>query len=68
MTTTQSAFHPMRGHVIEGCVVLCDNGDHLTVKSTMRGWSLVDQDGRSHGHDMTAYQLADAVANHGRAA
>lgn len=68
MTTTQSAFHPMRGHLIDGCVVLCDNGDRLTVKSSMLGWSLVDQAGRSLGTDLSAYQVADAVIQHGRPA
>lgn len=38
--TTQTEFHPMRGHVIEGALVTMDNGDTLKLRATMNGWVL----------------------------
>ena len=39
-TTTQDAFHPMRGHVADGVTVKMRNGDIVTVKAVMNGWQL----------------------------
>jgi hypothetical protein len=53
-------FHPMRGHVEDGTVVLFANGSELTIKSGMRGWRLVDGSGAdaapesSSAHELTA--------------
>ena len=49
MDTTQQAFHPMRGHMTDGCRIACDNGDELVLKNTMYGWELVDQNGKRIG-------------------
>lgn len=40
MKTTQDAFHVMRGHVSDGCQVVMNNGDIVTIKSVMSGWQL----------------------------
>lgn len=40
------AFHPMRGHVADGVKVGFQDGSVLTVTSTMRGWTLIDESGR----------------------
>jgi len=45
-TTTQDAFHSLRGHVADGVQIAMNNGDTLTVKAVMGGWQLVDQNGR----------------------
>lgn len=39
-------FHPMRGHVADGVKVGFQDGSVLTVTSTMRGWTLMDESGR----------------------
>ena len=63
-TTTQSQFHPMRGHVDAGVSVLMDSGDVLIVKPTMRGWTLVTpSDDRVCPADQSAAQIADFIAN-----
>jgi hypothetical protein len=38
-------FHPMRGHVEDGAVVMFSDGSELTLRSSMRGWKLIDQAG-----------------------
>lgn len=48
MKTTQDAFHPMRGHVADGCEITMRNGDVLTLRATMQGWQLVDAQGRPY--------------------
>jgi hypothetical protein len=63
--TTQAAFHPMLGHVEDGCEIACSNGDTLTVRPSIRGWCLINQRGEQVGRDMNAWQLADAVVSHG---
>lgn len=46
MQTTQDQFHPMMGHVADGCVIGMRNGEVLTLKSVINGWQLYDQEGR----------------------
>lgn len=41
-----SAFHPMRGHVAAGVVVLFGSGERLTVNASTLGWELRDDAGR----------------------
>lgn len=55
----------MLGHVSDGCEVVCDNGDTLTVRPSIVGWSLVNQRGERICTDMTAWQLTDAVVTYG---
>lgn len=47
-TIKAEAFHPMRGHVADGVKVAFPNGSILTVKATMRGWTLMGGDGLQH--------------------
>lgn len=52
-----AAFHPMRGHVADGVKVAFPNGTVLTVRATMRGWTLVDDHGQQQTtptHDAAA--------------
>ena len=44
-TTTQAAFHPMRGHVDDGVTVKMNDGSTLTIRPASRGWKVVDSDG-----------------------
>ena len=46
MRTTQREFHSMRGHVVDGCEVVCESGAVVTLRSAIRGWDIVDTDGR----------------------
>lgn len=60
--TTQDSFHPMRGHVADGTVIIMRNGDRVTLKATMAGWCLMRQDGTVYaecGHN--AYNVAAFV-------
>lgn len=62
MKTTQDLFHPMRGHVDDGCVIKMRNGEEMTVRGTMNGWQLVHADGRHHSAPShSAYDLARIV-------
>ena len=45
MKTTQEAFHPMRGHMQDGCQISMSGGDSLTLHSVMAGWELRRADG-----------------------
>lgn len=45
MTTTQDAFHPLRGHMQDGCQISMSSGDILTLRAVMGGWELRRADG-----------------------
>jgi hypothetical protein len=51
------SFHPMRGHVADGAVVLFADGSTMTLSNTMRGWTLLDDQGRQAFNP-----IADAIA------
>jgi hypothetical protein len=40
-----SSFHPMRGHVEDGAIVRFDDDSRATIRSSMKGWRLLDPDG-----------------------
>lgn len=62
MKVTASEFHPMRGHVFAGVEVVYPDSRSVFVTSDMRGWSLVDSEGRRlAGPDLSAYELTEAV-------
>ena len=64
-TTTQDAFHPMRGHVADGAKIKMNNGDTLTITSVINGWQLVDQDGRKFGvPTQSAHVVACLIYNY----
>ena len=63
--TTQAEFHPMRGHVAEGTQIQMRNGDVLTIKAVVKGWQLVDQEGRPFGHPTHSAHVIDClIYNH----
>lgn len=64
MKATQSLFHPMWGHVADGCRVTGDFTGELTIKADMRGWTVVDPSGASLGTGLGAYQVAAIVENY----
>ncbi len=57
---SQNSFHPMRGHVDDGVIVRMNNGELLTIKSTMAGWIIVDQTGKPIA---APSQSANAIAS-----
>jgi hypothetical protein len=63
-TTTQDAFHPMRGHVDAGATVRMNSGAILTVRPDRVGWRVVDETGAQVSpSDMCAYELMDFIIN-----
>jgi hypothetical protein len=67
MRTNQQEFHVMRGHLDEGTVIDCDNGDILTIEATMHGWKLVNQRGEQHGEETTdCYLVARYIYGYGQ--
>jgi hypothetical protein len=64
-TTTQDTFHPMRGHVHDGCIVSRRNGDMLTISGVMGGWALHTQDGVELGRNLCAHEVNALVIAHG---
>lgn len=65
MRTTQDAFHPMRGHVADGCVIDMNNGDKLLLKNMMKGWQLYDQHGKPFGAPTnSAHVVACLITSH----
>jgi hypothetical protein len=62
-TTTQNAFHPMRGHVADGTTVLMNDNTVWTISASMRGWKITDSAGRTIGTDLSAYQVADEICS-----
>ena len=67
MQTNQHEFHVMKGHVDEGTVIECDNGDTLTITSTMNGWKLTNQNGEQHGESTNdCYLVARYVYGYGQ--
>jgi hypothetical protein len=62
MRVEANHFHPMRGHVEDGCVVVFSDGRELTIKSDWPGWHLVDKDGRQVGEKASgAYDLVSVI-------
>lgn len=45
-TTTGANFSAMLGHVADGTLVLMGNGECLTIRPDMRGWHVVDWQGK----------------------
>jgi hypothetical protein len=62
--TTVNEFHSMRGHVIDGCVIVSPAGKEFTLKSTMKGWRIVGPDGiECSGNLASAYEVECFVVN-----
>jgi len=40
--TTTDAFHSMRGHVIDGCIIVTPTGREFTLKNMIKGWMVYD--------------------------
>lgn len=66
MQTTQQQFHPFFGHVIDGCLVKCDNGETLTVRSTIKGWVLVKNGVRINDPTNDCWVLTGDIIRFGR--
>lgn len=60
-----AGFHPMRGHVADGTRVKFQSGEEFTVRSTMRGWKLLNETTRSElGPFDGAQELTAAIVRH----
>lgn len=60
-----SGFHPLRGHVADGIRVKFQSGEELTVRSSMRGWKLVnDSTGSELGPFEGAIDLTVAIVRY----
>lgn len=67
MKTTQFDFHPYRGHMEDGCIIKCENGEELKLCAVMDGWRLFKADGNGVGHTTKdAFQIQSYVLNYGR--
>lgn len=66
ITTSQEAFHIMRGHVADDCRIKMSNGDNLTINATIRGWE-IRKDGHpiyNPGFDANAIALYISMYGH----
>lgn len=62
--TTQDAFHPMKGHVNHGQIVIMNNGDRLEIVNTIRGWSIYNGDYPEAVNLSSAYEVADFIVSY----
>lgn len=53
-TTTQDAFHPMRGHVDKDVTVRMRDGSILTVRPGLSCWILVRENGDTYAENLTS--------------
>ena len=66
ITTTQDAFHVMRGHVADGTIVMLPQGERLEIVSSMKGWQLIGKDGEIVGESNNAFVIQDIVLAYGK--
>lgn len=63
--TTQDAFHPMRGHMVDGAKITMANGEVLTLHSVLRGWELRGEGGVALGAPSAdAYEITGRIVVH----
>ena len=63
-TTTVENFHSMRGHVVDGCIIIAPSGKRFTLKNTMSGWVVVGPDGvECSGNLKSAHEVEYFVVN-----
>jgi hypothetical protein len=66
-TTTQDAFHPMRGHVESGAVIRMHDGSYLTLRPASKPgqWRLERADGSVYADALDgAYAVTEAIVNY----
>jgi hypothetical protein len=65
MTIVKSEdFTAMKGHVVEGCVIIAPSGKKFTLTNTMKGWRLVGPDGvECSGNLPSAFDVECFVVN-----
>lgn len=61
ITTTQDAFHVMRGHVADGTIVILPQGGKLKIVASMNGWQLIGKGGEIVGESNNAFVIQDMV-------
>ncbi len=66
ITTTQNAFHVMRGHVADGTIVMLPGGDRLEIIAGMKGWQLINGRGEIVVESNNAFVIQDAVLTYGQ--
>lgn len=65
ITTSQGAFHTMRGHVTEGAMVKMENGDALKIKSEIKGWVILKDNAVIAGPFSSAIEVEIFIVNYG---
>lgn len=64
MRVQSEKFHPMLGHVENGCVIIAPSGKEFTLRATMVGWEVVGPDGvPCSGNLMSANDVTWFVVN-----
>jgi hypothetical protein len=69
MKTRVQDFHPMRGHVADGCIIVTPSGKEFILKNTMRGWVVNGPDGLPVSGNLNsandvAYFIVNGLASH----
>lgn len=64
MKVTVDQFTAMRGHVVDGCIVITPRGQQFTIRATMKGWEVVAPDGfPCSGNLNSAFEVEYFVVN-----
>lgn len=66
ITTTQDAFHVMRGHVADGTTIILPNGERLEINASMKGWKLTNDKGEIVVESNNAFVVQDMVLAYGK--
>ena len=64
MRTSQNSFTALKGHVSDGCEVIANNGDLLTIKATMHGWDIYRNGVEISRAGHNAYNVEVFIANY----
>lgn len=64
MQVNSQDFHTMRGHVIDGCIIIAPSGKRFTLVNTIRGWMVHGPDNLPcSGYLSSAYDVEFFVVN-----
>lgn len=65
ITTSQDAFHTMRGHVADGTMVKMENGNTLKIKNEIKGWVILKHNAVIAGPFSSAIEVEIFIVNYG---
>ena len=65
MTTVKTTeFTALKGHVIDGCIIIAPSGKRFSLKNTMKGWKVLGNDGLPcSGNLSSAFEVEYFVVN-----